>query len=472
MAHDMTLPQLGENVESGVVLRVLVSEGDRVEKDQPILELETDKATTEVPSTVQGVIETLHVTEGDEVQGGQKILTVADHEDERPSEPKASPSSSEAKPRGESEGAPSRRGGGAIQQEDQNGDQTSQRATASPASSEAVRRGESEGAPSGVSRGEQSRGRDERTRARRTGAAGGSIQKTAPAAPSVRQLARELGVDLNDVAGTGEGGRILEEDVKSHVRDVLDRARDAGVQDEPRLPDFSQWGEVEREPLSAVRRATARSVARSWAQVVHVTQYDLADVTELERFREEESARAGDTKLTITAILTKVLGAALERFPRFNASLDPFRDERVLKRYVHVGVAVDTEAGLLMPVIRDVPDKGLIEVARELGELAGAARDRRLGTEAMEGACMSITNLGGLGTTHFTPIVPWPQVAILGVGRSRTEPVWADGEFVPRTVLPLGITYDHRAVDGADAARLLRWICKTLEQPIRLTLGG
>jgi pyruvate dehydrogenase E2 component (dihydrolipoamide acetyltransferase) len=276
------------------------------------------------------------------------------------------------------------------------------------------------------------------------------------------------------VAGTGPGGAVTEDDVKSHVRDLLDRFRRTHDESAPALPDFAQWGPVEREPMQAVRRATARGVARSWAQVPHVTQFDRADITELEVFRKrygDEVAKGGG-KLTVTAILVKVCAAALQHFPNFNASLDLERAEVVLKRYVHIGVAIDTPAGLLMPVLRDVDRKGLSGIATELQSMAERARARRISAEEMKGASFAITNLGGLGTTQFTPIVAWPQVAILSVGRGEVQPVWRDGEFAPRTMLPLGVTYDHRAVDGADAARFLRWIAETLEAPLRLTLEG
>jgi pyruvate dehydrogenase E2 component (dihydrolipoamide acetyltransferase) len=294
------------------------------------------------------------------------------------------------------------------------------------------------------------------------------------ASPTVRRLARELGVDLGEVPGTGPGGAVTEDDVTSHVRDLLDRFRRMRTDDAPELPDFAQWGPVEREPMQAVRRATARSVARSWHQVPAVTQFDRADITELEAFRHRyggEVARGGG-KLTVTAILVKVCAAALQHFPHFNASLDLERSEIVLKRYVHIGVAIDTPSGLLMPVLRNADTKGLSTIAAELQSMAERARARRIGAEELKGASFALTNLGGLGTTAFTPIVAWPQVAILSVGRGDVQPVWRDGQFVPRTLLPLGVTYDHRAVDGADAARFLRWIAETLEAPLRLSMEG
>jgi len=301
----------------------------------------------------------------------------------------------------------------------------------------------------------------------------------AGASPAVRKLARELGVDLSEVAATGPAARITDEDVKSHVRDRLAKAergpRREPTERHPELPDLSRWGEIEREPLGGIRKATAAHVARSWSEIPHGTQGDRADITELEGFRRRGS-KERDLPLTPTAILATVCARALRRFPRFNSAIDPVEEVRIQRRYVHVGVAVDTEHGLLVPVIRDVDDKGLSAVAEELAELSDKARERELRPEQMEGATFTITNLGGLGTTAFTPIIGWPQTAILGVGRARLEPVHVDelppgvesaGEdpFVARRILPLSVTYDHRSVDGADAARFLRFICRALEQP-------
>jgi len=301
----------------------------------------------------------------------------------------------------------------------------------------------------------------------------------APAAPSVRRVARELGVDIHQVAGSGPGGRISAEDVKAFVKRVMSAGgpRNAPVGAAPApvpLPDFTRWGRIERRPMRAVRRKTAEHLAQAWAQIPHVTQFDKADVTALEELRKRhaQEAEAAGGKLTMTAILVKAVGAALEAFPQFNASLDTAAEEIVLKKYVHVGIAVDTDRGLLVPVIRDVNAKNIVELSVELAQASLKARAGKTTLEELQGGCMTITNLGGIGGTAFTPIVNHPEVAILGVSRAALEPVYVDGAFQPRLMLPLSLSYDHRAIDGADGIRFLRWICEALEQPFLLSLRG
>jgi pyruvate dehydrogenase E2 component (dihydrolipoamide acetyltransferase) len=242
----------------------------------------------------------------------------------------------------------------------------------------------------------------------------------------------------------------------------------------PPLPDFSKWGEVEREPMSNVRRATATHTSIAWATIPHVTNHDKADITELEKLRKQFALRAeaAGGKLTITAIALKVVASALKVFPKFNASVDIDKGEIIHKKYYHIGVAVDTPAGLLVPVIRNVDRKNVIELSVELGQVAEKARAKKLGLDEMQGGTFTITNLGGIGGTHFSPIVNAPEVAILGIARGRIEPVFIDGEFQPRLMLPLALSYDHRLIDGADAARLLRWLAETLEQPFLMVLHG
>jgi pyruvate dehydrogenase E2 component (dihydrolipoamide acetyltransferase) len=240
------------------------------------------------------------------------------------------------------------------------------------------------------------------------------------------------------------------------------------------LPDFTKWGDVERQPMRAIRRKTAEHMALAWATVPHVTQGDKADITDLEELRRRYAKRveAAGGKLTITAITLKVIASALKVFPQFNASLDAATDEVVLKKYVHIGVAVDTENGLLVPVIRDVDQKNIVQLSVDLQALADKAKTRKLSLEEMEGGSFTISNLGGIGGTYFTPIVNVPEVAILGMSRSVTEPVWKDGQFVPRLMMPLSLSYDHRVIDGADAIRFLRWVCEALEQPFVMSLQG
>ena len=303
--------------------------------------------------------------------------------------------------------------------------------------------------------------------------------KLAPAAPNVRRLARELGVNINDVPGSGENGRISREDVKAYVKKLNTEGRPtaggAGVSlaGEP-LPDFTKWGNVEREAMSNVRKKTAQHMMNSWAPVPHVTHHDKADITELERLRKQWHPRAEQVggKLTVTAILLKVIGSALRRFPKFNASIDMEKQEIIYKKFIHIGIAVDTEAGLLVPVIRDVDQKNILDLTAELSEISQKARDRKLSMEEMQGGCFTISNLGGIGGTSFTPVVNTPEVAILGVSRGRREPTWQGDGFEPRMMLPLSLSYDHRIIDGADAARFLRWVCEALEEPLLLALEG
>jgi pyruvate dehydrogenase E2 component (dihydrolipoamide acetyltransferase) len=286
----------------------------------------------------------------------------------------------------------------------------------------------------------------------------------------VRRLARELGVDIRAISGTGPGGRISTEDVQAYVRDQLAGGA-ASAQTEP-LPDLARWGEVERRPMSNIRRKTAEHLSHAWRTIPHVTQHDRADITALEALRRQyspEAERAGG-KLTITAIALKVAERALGRFPQFNASMDTSRNELVFRKSVHIGVAVDTERGLLVPVIRDVDRKGILALAVELAKASEKARAGKLTLEEMQGGGFTITNLGGIGGTAFTPIVNWPEVAILGMSRASYEPVWNGQQFEPRLMVPLSLSYDHRVIDGADAARFLRWVAEALEQPFVMAL--
>ena len=310
-------------------------------------------------------------------------------------------------------------------------------------------------------------------------------RSAAPAAPSVRRLAREVGVDINDVHGTGPGGRIAQGDVKEHARRILSSvgrsvpfAEKGGAASQPTaampLPDFTRWGEVERQPMSNVRRKTAEHLSHAWTAIPHVTQCDKADITAVEELRQkyrEQVQRAGGN-LTVTAMLVKVLATAVKQFPQFNASLDPQTDEIIYKKYVNVGVAVDTDRGLLVPVIRNADQKNLAQIAINVHQAAARARDRKLTLEDMSGGGVTISNLGGIGGTYFTPIIHWPEVAILGVSRSITEPVWINDRFDPRQLLPLSLSYDHRVIDGADAMRFLRWVVEAIEQPFLLSLLG
>ncbi|HTK28482.1 MAG TPA: 2-oxo acid dehydrogenase subunit E2 [Vicinamibacterales bacterium] len=466
MPIDFSLPELGENIAAGDVLRVLVKAGDTLAKDQPVLELETDKATIEVPSSVAGTITDVKVKPGDKVKVGQAILSVQDGAAAAPAAKAAeAPAPKKEEPKQEE---PEKAG---VSTEDEAQPETPSRPLASEPQPRA--RAADRGAANVVDI-------RARTSAEPQAPRGGGETPPAPAAPSVRRMARELGVDINQVAGTGPNGRISVEDVKEHAKRIVTGAHAGGAAAAAvALPDFSRWGDVERQPMRPVRRKTAEHLSQAWATVPHVTQHDLADVTALEdlrrRFAKQTEAAGGN--LTVTAIAVKVAAAALRAFPQFNASIDQAAGEIVYKKYVNIGVAVDTDRGLLVPVIRDADAKNITQISIELAQLAEKARSRKISLEEMQGGCFSISNLGGIGGTSFTPIVNVPEVAILGISRARMEPKWtpaegAAGAFVPRLMLPLSLSYDHRVIDGADGIRFLRWIVSALEEPFVLALNG
>lgn len=450
MAVDITLPVLGEGVDSGTVAGVLVAAGDSVEADASLIELETDKAVIEVPTTEAGVVVSLPVEAGDTVAVGQVIATIepgdgaAGPSSAAPAgEPAAEPPSPASEPLAVPTSAPAAR-------------------TAGPAPSPPVpvpARPPSMSPPTAPAPADEFN----------------LPEWPIPATPNTRRFARELGVDITAVQGTGNGGRILSGDVVRTARSLLEAAGSGGgPAAPPPLPDFSRWGEVEREPMSGIRRTTAVHLSTSWTTIPHVTQHDDADVTELEQLRKRFGPRVQEAggKLTMTAIAVRVVASALRVFPRFAASVDMDSRELILKRYTHVGVAVDTDRGLLVPVIRDADRKNATELSVEIGEMAARARDGKLTLEEMQGGCFTITNLGGLGGMSFTPIVNHPEVAILGMSRARVTPVHRDGGFEPRLLLPLSLSYDHRVIDGADAVRFLRWIVEALENPFLLSLEG
>ena len=455
MAVEIKLPVLGEGVDAGTVAGVLVTAGDSVEVDAPLIELETDKAVIEVPATEAGVVASLPVKAGDTVSVGQVIAII---EPGAAAAPSPSPSPEAAADHTAAE-----------RQEQRGGPPPPAPAppvvTAAPSAPPLAQ----PPAPAG------------------TQPPAGTAQPPAgefnlpewpiPATPNTRRFARELGVDVTAVQGTGSDGRILSGDVVRTARAMLETAGSGGSgAAPPPLPDFSRWGRVDREPMSGVRRTTATHLSTSWTTIPHVTQHDEADVTELERLRKRFGPRVQEAggKLTMTAIAVRVVASALRVFPRFASSVDMASREVILKRYTHVGVAVDTDRGLLVPVVRDAGRKNVTELSVEIGALAARARAGKLTLEEMQGGCFTITNLGGLGGTAFTPIVNYPEVAILGLSRSRVTPVHRDrdGGFEPRLLLPLSLSYDHRVIDGADAVRFLRWIVEALENPFLLSLEG
>ncbi|HIG57101.1 MAG TPA: dihydrolipoyllysine-residue acetyltransferase [Candidatus Latescibacteria bacterium] len=428
---EFALPDLGENIENGDVVNILVAVGDTLAEDQPVIELETDKAVIEVPSSISGTVTEILVQQGDTIAVGQAIIKV---ETDAATAPSAAPASTAG----------------------------SQGSTATPAPAPSP--GTPPAAPAAAT-----------PTAPITASATTTPTKLVPAAPSTRRLAREIGIDITQVKGSGPGGRLSIDDVKAHSKKLHESPSAApSIAQAAPLPDFSQWGKIDRQPMSKVRQITAQRLVQAWSTIPMVTQFDKTDTTDLEKWRKEygKKAEAAGGKLTPTAIIIKVLGAALRAFPQFNASIDIASQEIIYKSYCNIGIAVDTPHGLLVPVVRDVDQKNIIELSVELGEMAQKTRDRKVGPADMQGGSITISNVGSMGGTAFTPIVNPPEVAILGVARSSIEPTYVDGELLPRTILPLSLSYDHRLIDGADGARFLRWICAALENPFVVLLEG
>jgi len=436
MAKEFRLPDLGEGLTEAEIVRVLVAEGEEIKEDQAVLLVETEKAQVELPSPFGGRVAAVHVQAGQRVKVGAVLLSVGDGgKGSVPATPAAAAPARAAAP------APAA-------------------APTSPAPATGV----------------------------------------APAAtPATRRLARELGVDLGRVRGTGPGGRISDEDVRratgaaaaaapgAPASTTASPARPGGASgpveaprplaapvELPPLPRFEQWGAVEREPLRGIRRRSAEHLALAWAVIPHVTQHDQADITELETMRRRHQKRGGEgvADLTLTVFLVKAVARALRAHPRFNASLDSSAGELVLKRYYNIGVAVDTEQGLVVPVVRGVDGKTIPELAAELGKLVTRTREGKATLEDLRGGTFTVTNTGALGGTGATPIINYPEVAILGVGRSRLTPVVRDGQIVPRLILPLSLGFDHRVIDGMEAASFTTELVGLLEAPERLFLEG
>ncbi len=430
MPRQFTLPDLGEGLTEAEIVAVLVREGEVIGEDAPLLEVETDKAQVEIPSPIGGRVEKIHVTPGQTVKVGAVLVTFADN------------------------GAPAT-------------------ATAAPPRAAPARTAPTASPPG-----------------RESAPAGGPVAAT----PATRRLARELGVELRAVRGSGPGGRVLDTDVRA----AATGGRPAPAASEPRpqpatatreatpggpakplasvglepppLPRFEQWGPVERQPLSHLRRTIAERMTLSATLVPHVTHFDRADITELDAIiaRNLEPARARGVTLTLTAFLLKAAALALRAHPQFNASLDPAAGEMILKRYYHLGVAVATPRGLIVPVLRDVDGKPVLEIGRELGALAQRVRDGKAALDDLRGGTFTITNIGALGGTAAIPIINYPEVAILAVARARQEPVVRQGQIVPRLMLPITLTFDHRVADGADGARFATELVSLLEAPERL----
>jgi pyruvate dehydrogenase E2 component (dihydrolipoamide acetyltransferase) len=436
---DILIPELSESVSSGTVVKVSVKAGDKVSKGQTLLELETEKAVLEVPSTADGVINEVLIKPGDVVKVGQAAFRLLSGAAATPQEEQGHP-----EPRVSLDCQAQRPG------------------QAKPKALDA-----GEGSPGSQAIPPQPVGLVGMTT---PGTSAGAAD--VPAAPSVRHLAREIGLNISEVPGTGPNGRISIDDVKAYAKKLLTgrsaAASGAGIPTQP-LPDFTKWGEITREPMSAIRKKTAEHLSYAWATVPHVTHFAKADITELEKLRKQIST--DELKLTVTPFVIKVVAAALKNFPKFNASIDTARQEIVFKKYVNIGIAVDTEHGLLVPVIKAADTKSILLIFRELKELSDKARSRKLSLEEMQGGTFTVTNLGGITGGMFTPIVNAPEVAILGISRAELEPGFSNGAVcAPRLMLPLSLSYDHRLIDGADGARFIKWVSDAIQQPFLLEL--
>jgi len=423
MNEKIILPELGDGIEAGDVVNILVSKGDEIEKDSVLFELETDKAVVEFPSPQSGRIMEIHIQKGDTVTVGQLLVTL-DIKGEKEKSEETENSQEEKK---------------VVRQHEQR--------------PEPSREPETQPLP------------EDETE---------PVGELLPAGPATRKLARELGLDLSKVQGTASGGRITLDDVKSYVKHCLTSTPGSAVVPATELPDFSQWGPVERKPLSSLRRKVAENLGAAWSAVPLVTQFDEADITELENLRKKyvESVKEKGGKLTITIFVMKALVTALKAFPQFNATLNVHHGEIIYKQYFNIGVAVATPSGLIVPVMKNVDGKSLAELAIELTELSQKVRDRKVPLEDLRGGNISVSNLGGIGGTGFTPLVNPPDVAVVGLSRSRVVPVWQEGKVEPRFIMPFSVSYDHRVIDGADGARFARLVAHEMETFQELLLEG
>ncbi len=427
--QEIRVPDIGD-FDQVEVIEVLVQPGDRVQAEDSLITLESDKASMEIPSPVSGVIREVKVAVGDRVSQGD-LIAVAEVEAETSEAPAA---------------------------------QTAEAAAPEPPDRPPPQSESEPPAPAPP---------PPQPRPSPTAHIPAESFRKAHASPAVRRFARELGVDLTQVEGTGPKGRIRKEDVRAFVKKALARGGAGGLAVEamPEI-DFSEFGEIEIQPLTRINRLTGKVLHRNWVHVPHVTQFDEADITDLESFRKALNAeyQGQGVKITILSFLIKAVVSALRQYPRFNSSLDPAGENLIVKRYYHIGVAVDTPQGLVVPVIRDADRKSLVEIARELVETSTRAREGKLSPRDLQGGTFSISSLGGIGGTAFTPIVNAPEVAILGVSRAQWKPVYKDGEFIPRLILPLSLSYDHRVIDGADGARFTSALNKLLSDTRRMLL--
>jgi pyruvate dehydrogenase E2 component (dihydrolipoamide acetyltransferase) len=418
---DVKLPKLGEGADSGVVVGIFVKEGDSVAKDQPILELENEKAVASIPSTAAGVVQKVHVKSGDRVSVGQRLITVEGGS----SAPAAQPAAAKLKP---------------VEDEHEDEDENE----------------------------------DEHTDAEESGEGNPTPVAAPVASPSLRRMARELGIDLSKIRGSEAGGRIVASDVRGYIARLQKAAAKpapaaaAGgppAKPAPQPVDFSQWGPILKKPVTPLRQVIARRMSESWHAVVRVTQFDDLDFTRVGELRKKFAPdyEQRGVKLTFTPFVLKAVVATLKQHPIFNSSLDEVANEIILKEYIHLGIAVDTDQGLLVPVLRDVDKKTMFDLARELEALAVKARDRKVTAEEMKGGTFTISNQGAIGGAHFTPVINLPEVAILGLGRGALKPVVREGKIEARLLTPMALSYDHRVIDGGNAARFAVDLVKAFE---------
>lgn len=510
MTIEYKLPDLGEDIETGDVIDVFVSAGDSVTEDQALLEIETDKAAVEIPSPSGGKIKEVHVNQGDTVKVGQLLVTIDDGEadDETVDEDLEdegveveSNTESEEKSRTKKEDEEIEKTAEKEAEEEMRADpepkkesetKENQKASGDDKKSSSNKGGKKDIDPD-YKKSDNNLESESDEKVKKKKADREEIEQDddsdvdredsgdiVPASPSVRRVARELDVDIKSIEGSGPGGRILEEDVRNASEtknkdksDIEKKSNKTTKEKTEGTTDNDKWGEIEHTPMSKVRKLTAERLTEAW-KAPHVTQHDKADITDLEKLRKEFGktvAEAGG-KLTMTSILVKVIASALKAFPQFNASVDMENKEIIFKKYYNIGVAVDTDRGLLVPVIKDANKKNITKLSVELSELSEKARTKKISVDEFQGGTFTISNLGGIGGTYFSPVLNAPEVAILGISRSVIEPVYKDGGFLPRLMLPLSLSYDHRLIDGADAIRFLRWIIEALEEPFKLPMEG
>ena len=431
---EFRLPEIGEGVTEATVTAVFAEAGKPARKDEPFVELETDKAAFELPCQFDGKVKDIAVAVGDTVKVGGLIAVI--EEGSHAPDSKTKPDAAK-----QPEPAPTP-AGGVEKPAEKNNPGTAKVEEPPPAPAKPV---------------EQKKGRP---------------ASAPPSSPAAKSLARDLGINISEVKSAA-GGRVSLEDVRAHAKDLINSPSAGGAGG---LPDFSPWGEIERAPVSTVGKASAQQLSKSWRTIPHVTHHDSADITELEQLRKTFSPKAEEAggKLTVTAIMVKVAASALGVFTKFNGSFDEARGEMIFKKYVNIGVAVDTERGLMVPVIKNASEKNIVEISIELSDLAKRAREKNIKPDELAGATFTVSNLGGIGGDSFTPIINPPEVAILGLARANVRPVFdaASGQFKPRTILPLSLSYDHRMIDGAEAARFARWVAEAVEEPFKLVFEG